>query len=773
MKMKPHQHLSPHNMLLAVVMGLLLTDAQSKTWTSADGAKTFEGELKSYDAEKGLVTVTLANGKPMNFSDKILAPGDIAYIKEYGTKLAAPATPVANVKDLPEVWPPADEKPYNGKKLESEFTSDLKSLKEQISRALPKVGAKAVADLESASKARAEAEAKADAAQKDLGQIGGGKAMIDHAKGKWIGGANKNIAAAQVALKNAKTPAEKEAAQNQLAAAQKNLAEGEAALKERTAAYEAAKAKEPELKRAHEEAQAALAKAQARESESAKNQIGSMNSFLASDALDGKLAKAYVLTAATPDGLADFAGKSSENVAVVEQLFANEALMMEMMEAGGASFGQFGEAMKIFSFIQKVSPQAKDGVLRRLALATSLEHARPIVQSNCASIPNQSPNVHPVKRYLHYEKAYLGGELDPAFKSLTTWEMRHVVNCDAPDEVLSWGREMLRTYRPDHMSGDYGWRYVSSVKSEVPYGSQNVQYDDPSNHQYQNIIRNGGVCGRRAFFGRFILRSFGIPTWGVTQKAHAALSHWTPKGWVVNLGAGFPFSWWDKDEAHLSGSEFLLKTQARAHTKEHIKIVRAEMVGRILGEPVYSERRNVQGGFWSTTAIYLSRTIAASAAVLGPLGEELGEANESEQKLESAAAAKADREIHEKDGGISIPAVAHEAASGKSATMRSFTGGMQIHAFGGFKTEYKIKAPRSGNYLLTAKVATAQTGQKFLFTVNDAQPVEQAAPYTLGVWQTTEAVPVTLKSGSNTLQFEIATGSRGVTFKEFTLTPTK
>ena len=66
-----------------------------------------------------------------------------------------------------------------------------------------------------------------------------------------------------------------------------------------------------------------------------------------------------------------------------------------------------------------------------------------------------------------------------------------------------------------------------------------MKYDLPSLHQYQNIIKNGGVCGRRAFFGRFILRSFGIPTWGVTQHAHAALSHWTPKGWVVNLGAGF------------------------------------------------------------------------------------------------------------------------------------------------------------------------------------------------------------------------------------------
>jgi hypothetical protein len=32
---------------------------------------------------------------------------------------------------------------------------------------------------------------------------------------------------------------------------------------------------------------------------------------------------------------------------------------------------------------------------------------------------------------------------------------------------------------------------------------------------------------------------------------------------------------------------------------------------------------------------------------------------------------------------------------------------------------------------------------------------------------------VTLKSGINTLQFEIAAGSRGVTIKEFTLTPAK
>ena len=762
--------------LAAITTSLLLNGAQARTWTSADGTKTFEGELKSYDPKIAVVTVVLSNGNSMHLEQDKLSAVDIAYLKAYFEEHrneAAPSPPVVNLKDIPNVWPPNGEKPYGGKRLESTFRAELKSLNDEISRALPKVGGKGFSDLENAGKATAAAAAKAGAAQKDYGQIGAAKGGIDHAKGKWIGGANKNIATAQAALKSAKTPADREAAESQLKAAQKDLAGGEAALKERTALFEAAMAKEPALKRALEEAQAALAQAQASEAGIAKKLRDSMGSFLTSEGLDGKLAKAFVLTAATPEGLADFGEKSSENAAVVEQLLSNEALMIEMMEAGGARFGQFGEAMKIFSVIQKVSPRAKDGVLRRLALATSLEHARPIKQSNSPKIADQSENVHPVKRYLHYEKAFLDRELDPVFKSLTAWEMRFVVNSEDPDEILAWGREMLRTYRPDYMSGDYGWRYVSSVRSEVPYGSQNVQYDDPSNHQNQNIIRNGGVCGRRAFFGRFILRAFGIPTWGVTQDAHAALSHWTPNGWVVNLGAGFEQSWWDKDDVKLSGSQFLLETQARAHPKDYMRIVRAQMISRILGEKAYNERGNEQGGSWSNVALHQARALAADAPELGALGQELAEANEEEQKLQSETSAKADLEIQEKDGEILIPAVAHKDASGKSATMRSFSGGMQIHAFGGFKTEYEINTSRPGNYLLTAKVATAQTGQKFLFTVKDGKPVEQPAPYTIGLWQTTEAVPVTLKSGSNTLQFEIAEGSRGVTIKEFTLTPAK
>lgn len=759
------------------IISLTALQVHARTWTSADGTKTFKGEIKSYDPSIAVVTVTLLNGSTMHFEQDKLSAADIAYLKDYYVQNIAKqkaSSSALQIKELPDVWPPEDEKSYRGKRLKSGFNSDLKALRQEITDALPKIGGNGFANLENAVKAAAEASAKADEAQKGLGQIAGAKALIDHAKGKWIGGANQEIAAAEAALKNAKDSQDRKAAESRLAAAKKGLAEGEAALKERTENYEKAKANEPELKRAHEKAQAALAEAKALEADAAKSLFDSLDSFLNDSSLDGKLAKAFILTAATPDGLADFAEQSSENAEAVEQLLADESLMMEMMMAGGARFGKFGEAMKIFSVIQKVSPQAKEGIFRRLALATSLEHANPIQQSNSPNVKVQSTYVHPVKRYLHYQEAYKAGELDPAFKSLNTWELRFAVNSEAPDEILAWGREMLRTYRPDHISNpDYGWRYVSSVRTEVPYGSQNVQYDDPSNHQFQNIIRNGGICGRRAFFGRFILRAFGIPTWGVTQKAHAALSHWTPSGWVVNLGAGFQHSWWDKDDVRLSGSQFLLETQARAHTEEYAKIVRANMVSRILGEEAYNERNKKLGGSWSNVALQQSRVLAANAADLGTLGEELAEANENEQKLQSEAVSKEDLEIQENDGVITIPAVAHKDASGKFATMRSYPGGMQIHAFGGFKTAYKIKAPMSGNYLLTAKVATAQTGQQFQFSVNDGQTLEKEVPYTIGLWQVTEGIPVTLKSGTNTLHAEITAGSRGVTIKEFILTPTK
>jgi hypothetical protein len=99
---------------LAAAATLLVVGAQARTWTSADGTKTFEGDLTSYDVETGSVKVTLANDKQMKFNQKILSEDDITYLKENGKKEEpAPAksgSKSGTVKPVPDVLPDPDGK---------------------------------------------------------------------------------------------------------------------------------------------------------------------------------------------------------------------------------------------------------------------------------------------------------------------------------------------------------------------------------------------------------------------------------------------------------------------------------------------------------------------------------------------------------------------------------------------------------------------------------------------------------------------------------------
>lgn len=415
-----------------------------------------------------------------------------------------------------------------------------------------------------------------------------------------------------------------------------------------------------------------------------------LGKFLASDALDAKLAKYVVLLEATPHGLAEFAQQGREQAALVEEMLADTGLMQQMLLADGANAGrngpaQYGPAMKIRADIRKASKQAATGVLQRLALAVSLEHAVPIQQANPTALTDAPGTVDPVKRYLHYEKAYLGGELDPAFELLGTWELRMVVDGDEPDATLAWGRGMLRNFRPDHIyNPDYGWRYVSLVISDVKYGSGDVKFDRPELQRYQNILMNGGVCGRRAFIGRFILRAFGIPTTARPQRGHAALAHWTPAGWVVNLGGGWGSGW--TSTRYKNDLDFLATTQARNNRKAYLEVKRAQWAGDVLGETRTYGEHDGTPAFWNGVALRKQRAIIeeAKAVTLGALGEDLGEANEPTvaEKVMASPVAPEDKKISTgTDGVISIPAAAFSKPSGNTRdvlAMKSFGGGLQI-----------------------------------------------------------------------------------------------
>jgi hypothetical protein len=109
--------------------------------------------------------------------------------------------------------------------------------------------------------------------------------------------------------------------------------------------------------------------------------------------------------------------------------------------------------------------------------------------------------------------------------------------------------------------------------------------------------------------------------------------------------------------------------------------------------------------------------------------------------------------------------------------MKSKLGGLQMHynRTGPATTlEYRIEAPTAGQYALAARVVTVSPNQNVAVTVNDAkEPVALNLPYTIGKWQATEPVAITLAKGTNILKFDRPADRRGVTVKDFTLTPVR
>lgn len=424
----------------------------------------------------------------------------------------------------------------------------------------------------------------------------------------------------------------------------------------------------------------------------ALRKVSELDRFLGSDALDGALAKFFILHDATPAALTDYTRQGALQKRLIDYLLSNEALMMQIAVADGArpveshdsATANYGRVMEIYYAIRKASPKAQSGVYQRLALALALEYS----ELEAADIPKA------VARYDHYVKAYEAGELDPNFPRLSVWELRFVVSAPEGDETLAWGREMLRSFRPDHIfTENEGGRYSNVVNTDVRYGSIDVHKDRPELAGPQNILMNGGICGRRAFFARFICRAFGVPATPRPSTGHGATARWSPKGWVVVLGP----RWGSGRTAtrYRHDRDFLATTQARGMGDEFLKVKRAYWIGDVMGEQRnYAEfDTRPKSGFWNAVALATQRRLieASDAVTLDALGAELAEASGKTvaQKLAAADITPDARKITQgSDGTITIPAAAYAKTAGDAAdtddntddviVMKSFDGGLQV-----------------------------------------------------------------------------------------------
>jgi hypothetical protein len=545
--------------------------------------------------------------------------------------------------------------------------------------------------------------------------------------------------------------------------------------------------------KAHEAYRADKALAEERVLDAARPLLDAAVPLLTDDALDPKLMRIAILRHGSPAGLAEFAQQSPEHQALIDDLLADEELMRLVLAAGGANGGEYGEAMQTYRAILDASERAQERgtIFHNLALGTAL-HQPWLEDTDPQHIPgivftdHKNPDGQ-VARYLHYEQAYLDKELDPAFEDFNAWECRFITNDPYTNEELAWGRAMLRNFRPDHITtDDHKWRYTGLVKSDLPYCS--TTHDDSLGLPKQQALALGGICGRRAFFGRFITRAFGIPARRSTQTGHAAMNKWTPDGWVVNLGAWWSMNWCGPQ----GGLDFLLDSQAREFPEQYAQVLRAQWIADALGEEDVSIRQlGKGGGFYNALAFYKKQAVvkdneaAAIGDELAKLSAEearlLGESDEilGESEIKPIEIAEKDKAITTaEDGTITVPAVAltrPDNNTEKVAFLDSFGGGMQLHYQRlGSRPEiltYRIEAPKAGKYELSAMVSAVSRGQNATFRINRRTIVEATVPYTKGMWQSSDPVIVELREGRNSIMLTFRAPNRGVSIKHFTLKP--
>jgi len=546
--------------------------------------------------------------------------------------------------------------------------------------------------------------------------------------------------------------------------------------------------------------QADLEQAETRVLATARALLDDVDGVLISEELDSKLMKIVILRHGTPAGLAEFAQESPEHKALIDNLLADEELMKMVLVAGGANGGEYGEAMEVYHSILMASEKARERgtIFHNLALGTALH--QPWLNSsagkadgsiNAAVFTDHQTPEGQVARYLHYEKAYLNDELDPAFADFAAWECRYITNDPYTNEELAWAREMLRNFRPDHITNpDHSWRYVLMVKSDFPYCS--TRKDPTLGMPQQEALALGGICGRRAFFGRFIARAFGIPARRSTQTGHAAMNMWTPDGWVTRLGAWWTMNWcgpW-------GGMDFYLESQAREFDDAFMQVLRAQWIGDALDEEDVSLRRFGQGGgLWNGLAFYKKVAIVADnnkarqeaeEAIAKLTAEEarlLGESDTIigiDEEVKPIEIAEEDKKITVgEDGMITVPAVACASPDNntdKVLFLDSIGGGMQIHYLRmGTRPEilrYYVEAPAAGKYEIRALVCTvSQEGLELTYRVNRRTMIETVLPYTKGAWGRSKPEVVELREGRNSLMLTFRAPNRGISIKALEFKP--
>ena len=509
------------------------------------------------------------------------------------------------------------------------------------------------------------------------------------------------------------------------------------------------------------------------------------------------LAQRQLIAKTGADKIASFAKAEHSNAAFLAWLLGNPKALKLYLEAAtpsGLAIREANtwtlkpEALTVWKQVFTADPESKDGMYLKMAIGMAINP--PPAESAYSKIP-----ITPVGRYQYFKTADKNNELVKSFRGLSAWEYSKVFCNNGPtasDEEFTWGREMLRTFRPDFAVEGKIDDIVSMVwrrGSPNPYTGM------------QTMLQGGGKCGPRSFFGVFINQAFGIPSIGVGQPKHACIAYRAadPSAepqpgsvWKVVYGGGWAVSTCDglKGPAFLEGVEARLNEEQFAQV-EHLRWLASALISK---EP-------------AAEILAMAKRVATQKASRKVDLDATGKAEEAEAEPGTVAASrfgtskpvtkpqgpvvplgggKADQPIPAKAGVIQVEAGDFFATAGKPAwhglpsvlLLDSYGGGKQIYFQQQMQfqwVDYSIDVPATGTYAITMKAACINVGQLLEVCSGTNVIAKVDIPLRFGLWTETQPVELKLAKGVQSLRLQTPVSvaeenhKRGIALKSFAL----
>ena len=446
------------------------------------------------------------------------------------------------------------------------------------------------------------------------------------------------------------------------------------------------------------------------------------------------------------------------------------------------------EALTLWKKIYAADPESREGLYLKMAIGMAINP--PPIEGTHSKIP-----INPVKRYQYFKTADKNNELFKSFRGLSAWEYSKVFCNNGPtasDEEFTWGREMLRTFRPDLATEG---KVVDIVSMVWRRGSPNPYTG------MQTMLQGGGKCGPRAFFGVFINQAFGVPSIGVGQPKHACIAYKASDPfaepqpgsvWKVVYGGGWVVSKCDG----LKGPDFVEGVEARLcepqfSQVEHMRWLASALISKEPAAEVLAIAKRVAAQKTSSN-IDLNATGKAEEAEADPgtvAASRFGASHpvvKAKEAIVPVGGGKIEQPITPKAGVLQVEASDFYATAGKPAwggqprvmLMDSYGGDRQLYFQQQMQfqwVDYSIDVPTTGTYAITMKAACINSDQLLEVCAGTNVIAKVDIPLSFGLWTETPPVELKLTQGVQTLRVQTPMSvaqenhKRGIALKSFVL----